>query len=807
MLERGKAPKTYYRTDTRINEHYEKDLAEYEKLEETRAAKVRKDKAAQASGLQDETVRALVAIDAEDVPDVALPTLALNAEAGPLVDKVPGLVQKKPAPSPVDREVRIDIKTLHPAQLYGLEAFRRRTLKEPALEVTMLEYLATNNLRKQTPPPRSPTPPPASPEQPKRYKAERDAEKAPEQEERDRLAAGFNEAMAQEERGQPLPDDPRDDAYDPQDEVRIKRHRRGKPDSEAEDELYERLPLHTSRRSGPSRGSQRARDPRDSIEMDADAAVADKGQARPKKRGRPPTVPRSTLQQLPEPTPPKLPESTPQKRGRGRPRKEAVASTSHLGNNSRAARLTQQVDTPSEESQDSDMDFGPDNDGDGFEPSPVRSLSPPRRSGRSGNAVSTTATPSVNKKRARSPDPESEEEGNVPVRRTRQRVQHEEATVLERAPRETRSRAGRDVSNGSPHEVGPTPTHSGHSRVEPRPARGTGRSGRGRASGKPAVNARGRSHINKAPEARSTRSAAKQNTPLPISTSPESKRVTRGQAASGSRTARAEGEDRQEKSMSQTPVRPTRTLKQTVEPEPRRSRRNQSPEVRRTRSRLSPKATLNRASTSTPKQRPVETPTAASKRASKVVVASRPIQAKPSSPAVKPRTSRAKQRIQPSARKRSEPMYFDGKNLTKGTFKLEVLVDRMPKKAARRFVRLDLPPSPDGPPVRRPYDGLQEGSARRQALASSEIDPTEDVDQALLNAARQGIESEGSPSPIKSKGKQGQAEEDEVTVNFESEDGYGSRAGSAAEEGSDVDGNPVEDNVDADFENSFAFLM
>jgi hypothetical protein len=123
-------------------------------------------------------------------------------------------------------------------------------------------------------------------------------------------------------------------------------------------------------------------------------------------------------------------------------------------------------------------------------------------------------------------------------------------------------------------------------------------------------------------------------------------------------------------------------------------------------------------------------------------------------------------------------------------------------------VKRAIPPSLDGTPTRRPYDGLHEGSARRLALASSEIDPTEDVDQALLNAARQGVDSDGSPSPIKGKGKERQAqpEEDEVTVDFESEDGYGSRAGSVAAENSDADEGPVEDTSDAEFENSFAFL-
>ena len=757
MLERGKTPETYYRTDTRINEHYEKDLAEYEKLEEARAAKVRKDKAAQASGLQDETVRALVAIDAEDVPDVALPTLALSAEAGPSVDRVPGLVQKKPAPSPVDREIRIDIKTLHPVQLYNLEAFRRRTLKEPPLEVTMLEYIATNNLRKSTPPPRSATPPPASPELPKRSKAERDAEKAQEQQARDRLAAELKEAMAQEERDQPLPDDPRDDAYDPRDEARIKRHRRGKPDSEAEDELYEHLPSHTSRRSGPSRASQRARDPHGVIEVEADGEVADKGQARPKKGGRPL----------------KVPGSVSQKRGPGRPRKKVVESRSRQNDNSREARPTRQTDTPSDQSQNNDMDFGPDNDGGGSEPSPVRTLSPPRRSGRSGNAIPPTDTQSVNKKRARPRDLENEEE-NPPKRRTRQRVQHEEVTVPERGPRETRSRAGRDENNGSPHDIGPSTTRSGRSRVEPRTVRGTGRSSRGRASGKPVATQQGRAHVTKAPEARSTRSAARQDHSLPISATPEVKRLTRGQVASGGQGARAGS---REKITSQTPVRSTRTSRQTTEHEPRRSRRVQSPEVRKTRSRLSPKAIPRR----TPKQ-------------ALKIGAPRPTRKKAASPAAKSKT------------KRSEPKYLDGKNLIKGRFKLEVLVDRMPRKAARLFARLELPPSPDGLPVRRPYDGLQEGSARRQALASSEIDPTEDVDQALLNAARQGIDSEGSPSPIKSKGKQGQAEDDEITVNYESEDGYGSRAGSGAEEDNVVD-KTVTDNLDAEFHESFAFLM
>ena len=797
MLERGKTPGTYYRTDTRINEHYEEDLAEYEKLEEARAAKVREDKDAQARGLQDETVRALVAIDAEDVPDIALPTLALNAEAGPSVDRVPGLMQKKPAPSPVEREIRIDIKTLHPAQLYNLEAFRRRTLKEPALEVTMLEYIASKSLRKQTPPPRSPTPPPASPEPPKKSKAERDAEKAQEQQERDRLAAELKEAMAQEERDQPLPDDPRDDAYDPQDEARSERHRRGKPDSEAEDELYEHAPEYNSRRSGPSRASQRARQSPENNEMEIDATVADEGRPQPKKRGRTPKVLAST---------PKVLISTPQKRGTGRPRKNPVALSLGRGNQSEAARPKRQVDTPSDEDPESVMDFGPDDDEGGFEASPVPSLSPPRRIGRAGKAVTSAATPSVNKKRARSLDPESEEE-NAPVRRTRQRVQHEEVTEPERASRETRSRVGRDESNTSAHDVVRTSTRSGHGRVEPRPARGTGRSSRGRASGKSAVIAQGRGQVSKAPEARSTRSSQKENSTLSISVTPEAKRVTRGQVVSGGRNAQGGGEDRREKSVTQTPVRSTRTPKQPVEFESRRSRRNQSSEeVRKTRSRLSPKAIPRRATTPT-NQRPVRSPKAASKRASKVVVAPRPSRVKPASPAVKPKPSRAKQIIQPSARKRVEPKYFDGRNLVKGTFKVEVLLDRMAKKVARLFVRVDLPPSPDGTPIRRPYDGLQEGSARRQALASSEIDPTEDVDQALLNAARQGIDSDGSPSPIKSKGKQRQAEEDEITVNFESEDGYGSRAGSVAEEISDVEDTPVEDNIDADFEESFAFLM
>ena len=217
-----------------------------------------------------------------------------------------------------------------------------------------------------------------------------------------------------------------------------------------------------------------------------------------------------------------------------------------------------------------------------------------------------------------------------------------------------------------------------------------------------------------------------------------------------------------------------------------------------------------------PKASPVQSKRAATKSIPAKPTPSRPMPAKPK--AIERKTSAAIARSSRMEKHFPRPVkgptespfkYFDGRNLVKGRFALEVVIEPLPKSTKRLFKRQLLPPIPDGAMPRRPYDGLQEGgSARRQMAASSEVDPMEDVDAALLNAAsQQVIESDDNAPLLRRKGKERATsprnEDDEITVDFESEDGYEVRNIAAEESSDDDDEAEIED--DPDFAQRFAF--
>ena len=112
MLERGKTPSTFFRVDTRINEHYERDLTEFKKESELKAAQIRKDRdlAAQMGGTAvDETIQTMASsVNAESGPSSVQsgtlnPSVLSTFVDGSSDDRIPGVPQKKPQPSPVNR--------------------------------------------------------------------------------------------------------------------------------------------------------------------------------------------------------------------------------------------------------------------------------------------------------------------------------------------------------------------------------------------------------------------------------------------------------------------------------------------------------------------------------------------------------------------------------------------------------------------------------------------------------------------------------------------------------------------------------
>lgn len=134
----------------------------------------------------------------------------------------------------------------------------------------------------------------------------------------------------------------------------------------------------------------------------------------------------------------------------------------------------------------------------------------------------------------------------------------------------------------------------------------------------------------------------------------------------------------------------------------------------------------------------------------------------------------------------------------------------MSKSKRRLFKRQYLPPFPDGALPRGPYDGLEEGGiGRAQIAGSSEVDPMEDVDAALLTAAsQQVVDSDDNAPPLRRKGKEravsSRGDDDEITVDYESEDGYGARGTVDNESSDEADEAEIDD--DPEFAQRFAFL-
>jgi hypothetical protein len=950
MLERGKTPSTYFRIDTRVNEHYERDLTEFDKESEIKAAQIRRDREIAAGTYPNETVEAMDAIaNAEEGIPATVPTLTLNG-AGPSTlldgssdDKIPGVPQKKPQPSPVNRELRIDIDTLHPAQLYNLEMFRRETLKEPPMEVNLLEYIATKSLRKRTPEPQ-PEPAPVIPPAPRRTKAERDAEKAEEQLERERLAAEIVKAMAEEERDQPLPDDSADDAYDPVDERRSKRRAaRGRPDSEEEDARYEMMRTQSGRRSGarPSRKQPEV------IDLEAGGDGFNEQPVR-RKRGRPPKNPAATAAQVhsDRPTPRKpgrpfliRPEAgpsdsnrpTPRKRGRPpkvRPEPERSGSPSA----ERAITLRRRKEASTSPSRS--LEYAPDVemlDGghfNGFEDDFQPSSSPMQQYHRASRRVAQSASvePSRPLTRKRRQPSDVESEADEPVVKRGRRSKPDKESVGSAPTDSQRVTRSRQENSGSAALAGPS-TRTGAISKWGRGrgqaiAPGAGRSARGRGGASRITRGQGGRIAVESPEpvpTRSTRSGAKiieadeaptrstRNRPARESASPEpmptrstrsgakntesidtpdkssrnrpaaensssrgrrksvsvievmssvgsSPRATRSsgrhlnvasaKAQKISLDKRARPTNRQQVVQTPTPRRITRgsdaRSSSPVRRTPRdRSRGNETtaasqpePSPNNTRARVSPipagrsirqrekvaaesQSARSKSTQSKPKALPVEVKSRATKPKT-TPSKSKPSPIKKKSAPARP-SQMQKSAVRPThAVKEPSDRYFNGRNLVKGKFVLEILLQRLPKSTKRLYKWSALPPIPDAALPRRPYDDLQEGGAvRRQMAASSEVDPMEDVDAALLNAAsQQVVESDASESPIRNKGK-GRAtyEEDEITVDFESEDGYAVRdmttdgvSDDGSERGEDNDMDEADSEGDPDFAQRFAFL-
>lgn len=105
ILEQARSPKAYWQIQTRINESYESEAADYER---------------QQRG---------------------------QAEYGPPVDGVK-IKQANVPPLKEIRELQLDVHSLHYAALYRLEDFRRLVMEEPPIEVDFLEYLETKCLTK-----------------------------------------------------------------------------------------------------------------------------------------------------------------------------------------------------------------------------------------------------------------------------------------------------------------------------------------------------------------------------------------------------------------------------------------------------------------------------------------------------------------------------------------------------------------------------------------------------------------------------------------------------------------------------------
>jgi hypothetical protein len=936
MLERGKTPETYFRIDNRVNEYYERDLAEFDKESEAKAAQIRRDGeiAAETGGAAiNETVEATVVMAHSEL-QVTVPTLTLN-DAGPSAlldgssdDKIPGVPQKKPQPSPVNRELRIDIDTLHPAQLYNLEMFRRKTLKEPPMEVNLLEYIATKSLRKRIPEP-SPEPAPVVLPAPRKTKAGRDAEKAEEQMERERLAAEIVKAMGEEERDQPLPDDSADDAYDPVDERRSKRRAaRGRPDSEEEDARYEMMPTQSGRRSGVRSGGTSKRQPvvidlegggegsnqqpilrkRGRPPKNPAAAGIESDQPTPKKRGRPPKEPDGDVS-MPKKRgrPPKVPgpldsvRPTPHKRGRPpKVRPEPETSVFPLFERAPTSRRRKTASGGSSRGSESALDDEVEDmdDFDGFEhdfqgstPSAHQST---RASRRGAESASLEPRRLVTRKRRRSSDVDSEADESVVKRGRRSRpdesIGSAPTTSQQRVTRSRGDESGGATLAGPSTRTGAISKQGrGHGQAI---GRGVGRSARGRGG---ATRGRSDREAVESPEllpARSTRSGVKvteteesnvvptrsiRNRAAPESSTRRGRRTSdsvidlTSSVGSSPRTTRSSGRladaawakpqkrpdertrpaTRQEAAQAPTPRRATRGSGfKSLSPAPRtpreRSRRNEptaasqpepsssrttraggSPvptgrsirpreetaaETQPARSSARPKPTPHN-----PKASPVK-PKSASLKSKTILVKSKPNPNKTKNATAKSSHMQYQAPRPVQALKGPSDRYFNGRNLVQGTFVLEVLVKPLPKSNQRLYRWSALPPIPDGALRRGPCDGLREaGAPGRQMAASSEVYPMEDVDAALLNAAiQQVVESDASDSPTRSKGKQrAEYQEDEITVDFESEDGYAVRnmaTDGVSDDGSakhdeDDDMDKADSEGDQDFAQRFAFLQ
>lgn len=85
----------------------------------------------------------------------------------------------------------------------------------------------------------------------------------------------------------------------------------------------------------------------------------------------------------------------------------------------------------------------------------------------------------------------------------------------------------------------------------------------------------------------------------------------------------------------------------------------------------------------------------------------------------------------------------------------------------------------------------------------------EDVDAALLTAAsQQVVDSDDNAPPLRRKGKEravsSRGDDDEITVDYESEDGYGARGTVDNESSDEADEAEIDD--DPEFAQRFAFL-
>jgi hypothetical protein len=687
-----------------------------------------------------------------------------NAEAGPSTstplthwDRLDkdgrfGLVdQKKSQPSPICREIRIDIHSLHSAALYHLEAFRRRVLKETPLEVSFMDYIRTKSLHPQTPPP-EPEAEVIAPTQPRKTKAERDAEKAAEREEQIKARDDLVRAMAEEEKNEPLDDDGKDDAYDPIDEARRKRHARARGmGSEDEDAVYERLQRPSGRRrpKGTPASGRRSRRDAEIVDLNTQSEGEEAQTPIPRKRGRP----RKDQNGGHEP-----------RRKPGRPPKHKSVDTPRArgGNREGKGSVLKNL-SEDEESSESDKDYEEVDQSDAVDgpstrqtrrraastvslimPSP-RASSAQERTKRSRRDVPETPTlaSSSQRKRAR-PESSGEESNGSAKRQTRQTRQQSKDDSGSEQERETAIKIRARDRRGVQSDVN-------KKRKVPLAPRGAA-SKRGRG-GRPKP---------------ATRHASAQD---PFMEEPADPGPSRNLRTTRSRVAITEIDSNETvgREAEETPTR-ARRAKSNVIPTPRRTVLTRSLDKPPT-TRLQAQAAVRPVSSQLPR---TPAPTTSS-RSVKTPIAKR-VEEKTPKTATKQRVKIENQ----------ETDYFDGRNLRVGRFEIEVEMPPISAATKRRYKCRQLATLPFESQRDEPYEGLEEGHG---PLQSSEFDPLEYTDERLLNAASQQVvedESEIESSPVrgqgddhsKGKGKQRSSqlvagEDDEITVDFESEDVYG----------------------------------